>query len=117
MPRNMSCAMTTQQVIDEIKDVTRRFGWWFLKPGDKLWLVEKAMGLQKGEKINRLKLVEVVSTRPEPLNAITQDDVIREGFPDWTPQRFVQMLVDHYKIDPTKICNRIEFKYLDVRQD
>lgn len=112
MPRNMSCAMTTQQVIDEIKNVTRRFGWWFLKPGDQVWLVEKAMGLQKGEKINRLKLVEIVSTRPEPLNAITQEDVVREGFPDWTPEQFIQMLVDHYGCDPEKICNRIEFKYL-----
>ncbi len=87
MPRNISFAMTTQQIKARSKDVTRRFGWWFLKPGEQLHGVEKAMGLQKGEKIFRLCKIQVVSTRAEPLNAITQDDVIREGFPDWTPPR------------------------------
>lgn len=113
MPRNISFAMTTQQVRDRTKDVTRRFGWWFLKPGDKLCGVKKAMGLRKGEQIERLCMIEVVSVRSEPLNAITQDDVRREGFPDWTPEQFVQMLVDHYKIDPSKTCNRIEFRYIN----
>lgn len=113
MPRNMSFAMTTPQFIARTKDITRRFGWLFLKPGDKICGVEKAMGLQKGEKIKRLGMVEVVSVRLEPLNAITQEDVRREGFPDWTPEQFIQMLVDHYKVDPTEIVNRIEFKYID----
>ena len=33
MPRNMSFAMTTKQAKAKTKDVTRRFGWWFLKEG------------------------------------------------------------------------------------
>lgn len=113
MPRNISFAMTTQQVQDRTKDVTRRFGWWFLKPGDKLCGVKKGMGLKKGEQIERLCQIEVVSVRSEALHVITQADVVREGFPDWTPEQFVKMLVDHYKIDPAKICNRIEFRYLN----
>lgn len=113
MPRNISFAMTTQQVQDRTKDVTRRFGWWFLKPGDLLCGVKKAMGLRKGEKIERLCMIEVVSIRPEPLNSITQDDVIREGFPDWTPQQFIDFLVSHYRCDPTKTVNRIEFRYIE----
>jgi len=112
MPRNMGFSMTTSQVRARTKTVTRRFGWWFLKPGDIVRGVEKAMGLQKGEKINPLAMVRVVSTRPEPLNAITQADVIAEGFPEWTPSQFVQMLVDHYKADPSATVNRIEFEYL-----
>ena len=40
------------------------------------------MGLRKGQRIVRLGLIEIVSTRAEPLNAITPDDVRREGFPD-----------------------------------
>lgn len=112
MPRNMSFAMTTDQVKEQTKDVTRRFGWLFLKPGDVVCAVEKAMGLKKGEKIKRLGLIEVVSVSQEPLNFITQDDVRREGFPDWTPAQFIQMLVDHYKVDPAASVNRIEFKYL-----
>lgn len=112
MPRNMSFAMTTNQVNERSKDVTRRFGWWFLKPGDTIQAVEKAMGLKKGEKVQRLGLIEVVSTRSEPLSAITQDDVIREGFPAWTPEQFIQMLVDHYRVDPSREVNRIEFRYV-----
>jgi len=114
MPRNISFAMTPQQVEDRTKDVTRRFGWWFLKPGDVLCGVKKSMGLRKGEEIERLCLIEVVSTRAEALCNISQADVIREGFPGWTPDQFVQMLVDHYGCQPRKICNRIEFRYLDT---
>ncbi|HHS84311.1 MAG TPA: ASCH domain-containing protein [Gammaproteobacteria bacterium] len=107
----MSFAMTTDQFKARTKTVTRRFGWWFLKPGDMVCGVEKGMGLKKGEKINRLGVIEIVSIRTEPLNAITQEDVVREGFPDWTPDQFVKMLVDHYRVDPTKSVNRIEYRY------
>ncbi len=112
MPRNMSFALTTQQVNDRTKDVTRRFGWWFLKPGDRLWAVEKAMGLRRGEKVKRLALIEVVSVRAEPLNHITQDDCEREGFPEFAPADFVSMMTTHYKCAETKPVNRIEFRYL-----
>ena len=59
-------------------------------------------------------MIEIVSTRAEPLNAITARDCTREGFPHYTPEGFVQMLVDHYGIAPTKECNRIEFRYVTV---
>jgi len=114
MPRNISFAMTTEQIQNRSKDVTRRFGWWFLKEGDRLNGVKKSMGLKKGEKIERLCLIEVVSVRKEPLDAITQEDVIREGFPDWTPQDFIDFLVKHYSCDPDKPVNRIEFRYIDA---
>lgn len=114
MPSNMSFAMTTAQVLDESKDVTRRFGWWKLKPGTQLWAVEKAMGLKKGEKVKRLKLIEVVSVRQEPLNMITADDVRREGFPDWSPQQFIDFLMSKNRgLLPTAIVNRIEFRYVN----
>lgn len=115
MARNMSFALTTEQIKDQSKTVTRRFGWWFLKPGDQLWAVEKAMGLKKGEKIKRLAKIRVVSTRREPLMAITQADCLREGFPRHTPETFIDMLQDHYggEIAPDTVCNRIEFEYLE----
>lgn len=112
MPRNMSFAMTTEQFNDKSKTVTRRFGWWFLKPGDVICGVEKGMGLKPGEKVKRLGLIEIVSVRKEPLNRITQSDVIAEGFPDWSPEQFIDMLVTHYKVKPEALVNRIEFKYL-----
>jgi hypothetical protein len=111
----MSFAMTTEQIRARTKSVTRRFGWWFLKPGDELWAVEKAMGLQKGEKIERITLIEVVSARPESLDAITPDDCIKEGFPELTPEQFVDKLCGHYGCARNERVNRIEFKYLDYR--
>jgi len=113
MPRNMSFAMTTEQFIDRTKTVTRRFGWWFLMPEDIVCGVERAMGLKKGEKIRRLGLIQIISTRAEPLNAITQEDCAREGFPNFTPAYFIEMLQDNYKCEPDKICNRIEFKHIE----
>lgn len=110
--RNMSFAMTPHQIEAETKTVTRRFGWWFLTPGDYVQAVEKSMGLKKGEKIKPLKTIKIISTRKEPLNAITKEDVIREGFPDWTPKQFIDLLVNHYRIDPAMECNRIEFQYI-----
>ncbi|WP_339862281.1 ASCH domain-containing protein [Paremcibacter congregatus] len=113
MPRNISFAMTTEQIKNRTKTVTRRYGWGFLKPGDILNGVEKAMGLKKGEKIKRLCQIRVISIRWEPLERITQDDVIKEGFPDWTPVQFIQMLVEHYGAEPSKLINRIEFEYVE----
>lgn len=108
--RNISFALTTKQFLDNTKDVTRRFGWWFLKPGDRLRVVEKAMGLKKGEKMKVLGEIEIISTRREPLNAIDKSDCCREGFPLFEPADFVNMLCGHYRIEPTKECNRIEFR-------
>ncbi len=112
MPRNMSFALTTAQFKDQSKTVTRRFGWWFLKPGDVVCGVKKAMGLQKGEKIQRLGMIRIVSTRAEPLNAITQEDCIREGFPAWEPEQFVHFLCTKYGCAREQAVNRIEFEYL-----
>jgi len=112
MPRNMSFAMTTEQVINMSKTVTRRFGWDFLKPGDDVWAVEKTMGLKKGEKIKKLRLLHIVSVRKEPLNAIEKDDCVKEGFPELGPHGFVDMLCKHYGCNEDDQVNRIEFIYL-----
>lgn len=113
MPRNMSFAMTTKQVKQQTKDITRRFSWLFLKPGDIVQPVEKSMGIKKGEQIKKIGgPIRIKSVRMEPLNKITQEDVTREGFPGWTPGQFVKMLVDHYHVDPDELINRIEFEYI-----
>ena len=92
--RNISFALTKRQFIARTKTVTRRLGWWDLVPGDRLMGVEKAMGLKPGEKIVRLGLIEVVSARPEPLESITPEDVVLEGFPEMTPEQFVDQCLD-----------------------
>lgn len=113
MPRNMSFAMTTDQMVRQEKTVTRRFGWWFLKPGDIVNAVEKAMGLKKGEKVKRICQIRVIDVRSEPLNAITKDDCHLEGFPEYEPTDFVEMLTRNYRCDPAKHVNRIQFEFVE----
>lgn len=113
--RNMSFSMTTEQVRNKTKTVTRRFGWWSLKPGTKLWAVEKSQGLKKGEKVVRICKIEVVSVRREQVQDIVYcpNDIAREGFPNMGPYDFATMLC---RMRPgAEFChdvNRIEFKYL-----
>lgn len=76
----MSVTLTEQAVRERRKTVTRRLGWLFLKPGDRLTLCRKVMGRKKDEPLERLAEVEVVDVRRERLDAITDDDVPREGF-------------------------------------
>lgn len=113
MPRNMSFALTTEQVRRKQKTVTRRQGWWNLQPGDQFWAVEKAMGLKKGEKVRRIHLCQVVSARAEPLSAIEADDCRREGFPEWTVAEFQHFYASHNRIRLDDLVHRIEFTYCD----
>jgi hypothetical protein len=110
----MSVSLTEQQVRDRTKTVTRRLGWLMLKPGDRLTLVRKAMGLRKGEPLVRVAEVEVISVRREPLEAITQEDVKAEGFRTWTPEEFVRFFCGTHKgCTPGTEVTRIEWHYLD----
>ena len=106
--------LTTEQIQNRTKTVTRRNGWEKLKAGDHLRGVRKAMGLKKGQRQELLAIVEVVSVTREPLSAITQEDVIREGFHDMTPAGFVDMFCDsHGGVVPSSVITRIEFRYVD----
>ncbi len=113
MPRNMSFAMTTPQFRARAKTVTRRFGWWFLRPGDVVMGVEKSQGLAKGERVVRLGLIRIVSVRREALNEVTSAEVILEGFPGMSPLDFVRLLLHRHNVPPWAPVNRIEFEYLD----
>ena len=113
MPRNISCALTIPQILDGSKTVTRRDGWGNLKAGELLWAVNKAMGLKAGEHPTRLKLIRVVSTRWVPLRDITQEEVVREGFPDWTPEQFITFYCAAKKgRTPDMLVNRIAFRHM-----
>lgn len=115
MARNMSFALTTEQIKKRTKTVTRRKGWEFLKPGDIINACVKCMGLKPGEKIERLGQIRVVDVRREPLSAMTPDDVFAEGFngKTSTPDAFVEMFCEHMGGDRNQIVTRIEFEYLE----
>jgi hypothetical protein len=108
----MSFALTTKQFMAGTKTVTRRNGWANAKPGERVCAVEKGMGLRKGERIQRLGIIEFVDVRREPLNLVDQEDVIKEGFPDWTPPEFIDMYCKHNKRTPESIITRLEYQYL-----
>jgi len=122
--RNMSFMLTTRQVIDRSKTVTRRMGWPGLAPGTLLWAVEKGMGLRPGEKVVRLALIRVVDVRGEPLRRMTDDpdygiaECAREGFCAdpvlrW-PTAFVPFFCgSHRGCTPETVVNRIAFEYVD----
>lgn len=124
--RNMSFSLTTPQILDRSKTVTRRMGWKSLKPGDRIRAVKKAMGLKKGEKIEQLAVLEVVSIRREPLSQMSErafygrDEIIAEGFQIDPTDRvkpqvraWVSWFAESHKCHADALVTRIEFKYVD----
>lgn len=122
--KNISFMLTKRQVLDRSKTVTRRVGWEKLKPGDMLRAVEKGMGLKAGEKVVTLAIIRVVSVRPEPLSAMTEDvdygiaECELEGFGDHPSLKWPSMFVEffcnsHRGCTPATIVRRIEFEYVD----
>lgn len=110
---NMSFAKTTDQVRRQTKTVTRRLGWLKAKPGDVRQPIVKGQGLKKGERVEVIGgPIEFVDVRRERVDAITQDDVRREGF-DMTPAEFVAMFCEMNKpCEPHWLVTRIEYRYL-----
>jgi len=101
------------------KDVTRRFGWLFVKKGDILNACEKCQGLGKGGKIVRICQIRVKSVRREYLNRMITEprygrkEVRREGFPNMTAAQFVAFFCQgHAGVTPGSVITRIEFEYV-----
>ena len=115
--RNMSFSMTTKQIRNRTKTVTRRLGWKFLQSGQLIRAVEKGMGLKKGEKTKELAILRIVSVRREQLNWIYYTDpyneLIREGFPHMITSNFIDMFCSANKCTPESEITRIEFEYAD----
>jgi hypothetical protein len=125
MARLMSVAFTEDAVRDRTKTVTRRKGWTFAKPGDRITLCRKVMGRKKGEPLVRLAEVEVLDVRREPLILLLggsaprwtpygASEMEREGFPGRDPHWFVaELFAEAQGIRSTDDVTRIEWRYLD----
>lgn len=119
--RNMSFALTTSQIMEGTKTVTRRLGWLHAKPGQQLRPVRKSMGLRPGEKLEVLRdPLTIVDVRREPLRAMLDDldyglrECELEGFgahPDYRwPSAFVAMFcATHKGCTPETMVTRLEF--------
>lgn len=110
--RCISFAATAPQVHARTKTVTRRIGWWKLRPGDRLLAVEKYRGVRVADRV-ALGVIEIVSARHERLDAITAEDVVREGFPEMTPAEFVAFFCRLNGCHADAAVNRIEFRYVE----
>lgn len=121
--RNMSFALTTSQIMEGTKTVTRRLGWLHAKPGQLLRPVRKCMGLRPGERLDVLRdPILIVDVRREPLRAMLDDldygfvECALEGFglhPDYRfPSAFVDMFcATHRGCRPETVVTRIAFSY------
>jgi hypothetical protein len=117
----MSFMLTTEQIANRSKTVTRRMGWEFLKAGDMVQAVVKCQGLKKGEKIKPLCVLRVKSVRRERLDCLTRykppygkRECEREGFPDMKPHEFLRFFCKSHKGSWRKsVVTRIEFEYVD----
>ena len=136
----MSFALTTEQVRQQTKTVTRRIGWERLKPGTLLQPIVKGQGLKKGERVEKIGgPIRVISVRQELLMRMTTDvdygfaETTREGFPvghdkHW-PSLFIEMFCNSHRVivslpnpvwhqrgetrsvRPDDTVTRIEFEY------
>jgi hypothetical protein len=108
----MSVALTEQAVRDRTKTVTRRIGWRFLRPGDRLTLCAKVRGRRPGEPLVRLAEVEVVDVRRERLRAIGVGETVQEGLPEMAASDFVEFFCNSMGCTPDTQVTRIEWRYL-----
>ena len=113
----MSFWLTTAQIRNGTKWVTRRLGWWDLEPDELVMACVKCQGLRKGEKIQKIRPIQIVSTRPEPLGAVTEEDVVLEGFPGMSRAAFVAMFLEHMPDAAFEPVNRIEFRYPEEHEE
>lgn len=115
--RNMSFALTTDQIRNRTKTVTRRIGWRFARAGDRIQACVKCMGLQPGEQIERLCVIRVTDVRRERLDRMASElgygrlEVAREGFPNLSGSEFVALFCSHMRCEPSLEVTRIEFAY------
>jgi hypothetical protein len=114
MPRLMAVSLTEPQVREKTKTVTRRAGWLMLRPGDQLTLCRRVMVRRRGEPLDRIAAVIVVTVRRERLDAITAADVAAEGFPNWTPAESISFFCrTHHGCKPGTEITRIKWCYLN----
>ena len=115
--RNMSFALTTEQVRNQTKTVTRRLGWHVLKPGDIIQPIVKGMGLKKGQSPEKIGgPIRVVSVTRVRLGDMTQAECSLEGFPWMLPESFVEMFIQCNGRPASGSVTRIEFAYTEPKE-
>jgi hypothetical protein len=78
------------------------------------WRSGSALGLARGERQQALCTIRVQSVCSERLDAITIEDVAREGFPDLSVFGFLRMFCEAMSCQPDRMVQRIEFAKLEA---
>jgi hypothetical protein len=119
--RRMAFSLTTPQILDRSKTVTRRTGWRFLKRGDLVQAVEKARGLKKGEPVRNLAVLRIRDVRVESLARLideptyAEDELPREGYPCWSRDDFIEMFCRTHGLKSPRVnITRISFDYVET---
>ena len=114
--RHMSFALTTEQIRNRTKTVTRRVGWKTLTPGTLLQPIVKGQGLKKGERVETIggpiRVVRV--TREWMSDFDSQAECQREGFPDISPSHFRSWFITSHGGSEELAVTRIEFEYVEA---
>lgn len=119
---NMSFALTTAQILDETKTVTRRMGWLHLMAGDYICACEKCQGLKPKEQLCRLKLLRCLHVNRELVNDLVtyprygRSEIAKEGFAQHPTLKDSQAWVDWFckthHCQPDSEITRIQFQYI-----
>lgn len=120
--KQISFALTTDQVRRRQKTVTRRVGWRQVTVGELLQPIVQGQGLKKGERVRKIgRPITLVDVRREPLRRMLEDleygaaEVIAEGFdgdPEkGTPEGFVRFFCASHGCTPDTEITRLEFEY------
>jgi hypothetical protein len=123
MPRNISFRHTADQIRDRTKTVTRRLRWHHAKPGEILNACVQLQGLKKGDKVEKICQIRIVSVRRERLDdlLISKDNIAptvgrrevdKEGFPNLPIEDFVRMFCRINLCCRAQFVTRIEFEYI-----
>ena len=117
--RHISFQLTTRQVRERSKFVTRRLRWFHAVPGMLLQGVEKSMGRRHGEPLVLLPVIRVADVRREPLSLLFHDpkygriETALEGFPELDGFAFASMFASEMRCDLSEEITRIAFQYVD----
>lgn len=120
--RLLSVSKTIPQCRAGTKTVSRRVNWLHARVGMQLMLVEKGQGLKPGESIVRIRPVELIDVRREPINRLIDDleygrrECVLEGFPPphekSDPLVFYQFFCDFSGLIYGDDVTRLEWVYL-----
>lgn len=108
--RNMSFFHTHKQFLSGIKTVTFRLGWDNLFPGDRIMAIVKGQGLKKGEKIQRLGEMLVISVCSMQVYEINDADIILDGFGGMPRSEWIKWFCRQMGCDQSRWVSRIEFR-------